>query len=191
MSRNTIDRYLNCQPTQTRRTDTQQPRLLPSHDHRGWPIGPYKLSMSGQLSLGNVPIGMAEAQTQILLILANKANQLVTHDEIVKRLWPHQEPSVINRRNVTLLVHHLHEVSAIGPLGGNVIQNIYGKGYVLIASVEACSLPEPGKIRPAQPSSTVLVSNPFYREAHDYWLVRDPYKLRQEWLFQKSLQLDP
>ena len=130
--------------------------------------------MSGQLSLGDVSIDMAEAQTQTLLIFAKKANQLVTHDEIVKRLWAHQDPSVNDRRNVTHSVYHLREVLAIGPLGGKVIQNIYGKGNVLIASEEACTLPEPRKIRPAQPSSTSSFINPFYGEAHDYCPNRDP-----------------
>jgi DNA-binding winged helix-turn-helix (wHTH) protein len=148
--------------------------------------------MSGQLSLGDVSIDMAEAQTQILLIFAKKANQLVSHDKIASQLWPKQQLSINHRRNVTLSVHRLREVFAIGPLGRNVIRSIYRKGYVLTASVEVCPPPYPQKIRSDHPSTSALVSNPFYGEAHDYWPNRDPYKLRrQEWLLQKSLQLDP
>jgi hypothetical protein len=192
MSRNTVDRYLHSQPTQTNRSDIQQPKLLASLDYAGWRIGPYKLSISGELSLGDVSIGMAEAQTQILLIFVRKPNQLVSRDEIASQLWPKQKLSVNHRRNVTLSVHRLREVFAIDPLGGNVIRNIYRKGYVLTASVEVCPPPDPQKISSSHPSSTALVSNPFYGEAHDYWPNRDPYKLRrQEWLLQRSLQVDP
>lgn len=191
MSRNTVDRYLRSEPIIFLRSKRRQYELISAADHLVWSIGPYRLTTSGELSLGDSPIGMAEAQRQILLLFVNKGKALVSREEIAQLLWPGQELTAKRLRNVTLSVHRLRDVFAMGPLGGNVIRGIYGKGYRLTAPVQPCpsSLGKPIK---AHSSLRAFTANPFYGEAHDYWANRDPYRLtRQEWLLQKSVQFDP
>ncbi|MFN6353255.1 MAG: transcriptional regulator, partial [Cyanobacteriota bacterium] len=121
-----------------------------------------------------------------------KANQLVSRDEIAKQLWPGQELSANQHRNVSLCMHRLRQVFSIGPLGDTVIRSVYGKGYILTAPVETCPPRSPQKTRHVHRISEGLIDNPFYWEVHDYWANRDPYKLaRQEWLLQKSVQHNP
>lgn len=192
ISRNTVDRYLHSQPTHCPRAETNKRQPKPTLSQAGWCIGPYHLSASGELSLGDARIGIAEAQTQILLMFAEQANQLVSRNEIAKQLWPGQKLSANQQRNVTLSVHRLRDVFAVGPLGGNVIRSVYRKGYVFNAPVQPCPSHSPKKPTKVHPSIRAFRHNPFYGEAHDYWASRDPYKLlRQEMLLQKSVQFDP
>lgn len=120
------------------------------------------------------------------------ANQLVGAEEIARQLWPGQSLSTHWRRNVSLCVHRLRQVFAMGPLGGTIIRSVYQKGYVLSVPVKMNPPPVPRTRTPRQRCSEALMNNPFYSEAHDYWANRDPYKLtRQEWLLQKSVNHDP
>ncbi len=163
-----------------------------SSDNTLWRIGPYHFSAAGGLSLGGMRIEMTTAQTQLLLLLVQHANQLVGSEEIAKRLWPGQKLSAHWRGNVSLSVHRLRQVFAMGPLGGTIIRSVYQKGYVLSAQVETCPAPSPPRGATGRRCREPLMDNPFYCEVHDYWANRDPYKLtRQEWLLQKSVNHDP
>ena len=189
VSQRTVERARQClSETKPLPSQHQSSKLI----HTGWRMGPYYLSASGELSLGNVHIPMAPLQTTILLILATNPNQLVSREDIAKQLWPGQASGIKQYRNVRLGMHRLRQVFALGPLGTEVIRGVYRKGYLLNASVEryaAVSLP---KLPPPYPSSQTRPDNPFYGEVHDYWPNRDPYKLpRQAWLLQQSVQHDP
>ena len=176
-----------------RHSSARQPEL-PSHsnDDTLWSIGPYRFSAEGELSLGGVRIEMPAAQTQLLLLLVQHGNQLVGAEEIARQLWPGQKLSANWRRNVSLSVHRLRQVFAMGPLGGTIIRSVYQKGYVLSTQVQTCPAPSPRSGAPRQRCSEPWMDNPFYSEVHDYWANRDPYKLtRQEWLLQKSVNHDP
>jgi DNA-binding winged helix-turn-helix (wHTH) protein len=157
-----------------------------------WRIGPYHFSAAAGLHLGGLRIEMPAAQTQLLLLLVQHANQLVGAEEIARQLWPGQSLGAHWRRNVSLCVHRLRQVFAMGPLGGSIIRSVYQKGYVLSTQVRTCTATSPRKRTPRQRCSDMLLDNPFYGEAHDYWANRDPYKLhRQEWLLQKSVNHNP
>jgi DNA-binding winged helix-turn-helix (wHTH) protein len=196
ISRNTVYRYLHSQSHPQSNSPTRAAPHKSSLPHTpansNWRIGPYHLNGSGDLRLGDAPIDLAGAQAKILLILVKKANQLVSRDEIAKQLWPGQELSANQHRNVSLCMHRLRQVFSIGPLGDTVIRSVYGKGYILTAPVETCPPRSPQKTRHVHRISEGLIDNPFYWEVHDYWANRDPYKLaRQEWLLQKSVQHNP
>lgn len=157
-----------------------------------WRIGPYHLRASGELSLGDALIEMPQAQRQLLLMFVKNPNQVVSREEIAQQLWPSRKLSANQLSNVSLCMHRLRQVFAMGPLGGNVIKSVYRKGYVLHAAVEQC----PPTSLPKQPASDLndieMIDDPFYGEAHDSWANRDPYKLsRQEWLLQKCVQHNP
>lgn len=106
--------------------------------------------------------------------------------------------------NLSLVVHRLRQVFATGPLGREVIQGVYGKGYRLEASVEPL-LGSPHSLEQSSPrladsasglpfndGDRSLLSGLFYAEAHDLWPDRDPATLpRQQWLIQQSIDYDP
>lgn len=116
----------------------------------GWRIGPYQLSCSGELSLADSRIEMAEAQKQLLLIFARTPNRLIEQKQIETQLWPGERMDQDRTRTIRLCVHRLRQVFANGPLGGDVIRNVYGKGYVFHAPVEVIPssgpIPAAGKI---------------------------------------------
>ena len=118
ISRNTVDRYLRSQPILSLRSKRRQYELISAADHSVWSIGPYRLTTSGELSLGDSPVGMAEAQRQILLLFVNKGKALVSREEIAQLLWPGQELTAKRLRNVTLSMHRLRDVFAMALLGG-------------------------------------------------------------------------
>ena len=135
---------------------------------------------------------MTAAQSRLLLLLAKHPNQMVGTEEIAKHLWPGKKLSTHWRRNLSLAVHRLRQVFALGPLGGGIIRSVHKKGYILTVQVERCAALTNQKQTLQQPSGTPMMDNPFYFEVHDYWSTRDPYQLpRQEVLLQKSVTYDP
>jgi DNA-binding winged helix-turn-helix (wHTH) protein/transposase len=169
-----------------------------------WRIGPYLLISSGELSLGDSRIEMAGAQKQLLLIFASKPNQLIEQEEIAAQLWPGERRNKDRTKAIRLSVHRLRQVFASGPLGGEIIRSVYGKGYVFHALVEnvAPVSPMPADMRWEEPEKPgrhafklfgeMMMGNQFYAEVHDYWPNRDPYRLhRQESLLQQSVRHDP
>lgn len=157
-----------------------------------WRIGPYHFTAAGVLSLGGVRMEMSQAQANILLLFVEHPNQLITYEQIAKHLWPWQKLSANWRRNISLSVHRLRQVFAMGPLGGQIFRSVYQSGYVLHAEVEAYAPPSSPRRALQQEFAEALRDNPFYREAHSYWPNRDPYILpRQEYLLQRSITYDP
>jgi DNA-binding winged helix-turn-helix (wHTH) protein len=184
------------------------PAQSPPCQQQGWRIGPYVLSSSGELSLAKARIALTTSQQQLLLLLAEKANQVVDHAEIAQRLWPDKTTNLQETRAQNLAIHRLRQIFQYGPLGGAVISSVYGKGYVLNAPVNPIHAPQAEtderqrrkqqqatqmrKASTNQGFSPASLDNPFYWEAHDYWSNRDPYKLpRQETLLRKSVEHNP
>ena len=170
----------------------------------GWHIGPYRLSVSGELSLADSRIDVAVSQKELLLVFARKPNQLIGKEELALRLWPEERLSQNWLRTLRVTIHRLRQVFASGPLGGNVIRSIYGKGYVFNAPVEDMppSVPIPAEadramneerdLQTGRVFGELIMGNPFYAEVRDYWPSRDPYKLqKQESLLQQSVQHNP
>ncbi|MFN9622273.1 MAG: winged helix-turn-helix domain-containing protein [Cyanobacteriota bacterium] len=157
-----------------------------------WRIGPYHFTTSGELTLRGVRIEISRAQRDLLVLFVRHPNQLISYEEIAKHLWPQQKLGPNWRRNVSLTIHRLRQVFAMGPLGGQIFQSVYQCGYVLNADVDASHPPSLQRQVAQRHSSTMQTENPFYGEAHSYWANRDPYKLpRQEYLLQRSIRLDP
>lgn len=170
----------------------------------GWNIGPYKLLTSGELILAGSRINMTSSQRELLLIFAKKPNQLIEQKEIETRLWSETTEGQDRTSTVRLFVHRLRQIFARGPLGGDVIRSVYGKGYVFHAAVEEMSASTQELVEAGPQSAEqvqwnaskkfgeTIAQNPFYSEVHDYWPNRDPYKLqRQESLLQKSIHYNP
>ena len=82
ISRNTLDRYLRLKPCAP-----AEPQIQASHSIQAWHIGPYHYTSAGTLSLGGLRIELAPAQQQLLLLFAQKPNQLVSHEEMAQLLW--------------------------------------------------------------------------------------------------------
>ncbi|MEB3317361.1 MAG: winged helix-turn-helix domain-containing protein [Cyanobacteriota bacterium] len=185
---------------------SNSPSVITASEMTGWRIGPYRLSPSGELTLADSRVQMAEAQKQLLLLFASRPNQMIRQEEIATQLCLQESDGMNRLRSIRLTVHRLRQVFAAGPLGGEVIRSVYGKGYVFNVSVEVmpqadliragmttdATRPEEGNRGLAQAFGESIIGNPFYSEAHDHWPNRDPYKLgRQETLLQQSVQYDP
>lgn len=173
----------------------------------GWQIGPYRLTVSGGLTLAGSAVAIMPMPLKLLLILVSAPNQTLSKEEIAERLWPGDSgPALASQRSAALqlVVHRLRDVFTHGPLGRDVIRGVYGKGYRLEASVEpfpaasTTDSPVPAardKRRSAATDGRLessILSGLFYAEAHDLWPDRDPSSLpRKQWLMQQCLRHDP
>lgn len=190
VSQRTLQRAIQ----QWKEVSRQPPEPLPSHglEEIEWRIGPYRFTSAGALSLKGVPIELSLAQRTLLALFVRSPNQLISYEEIANHLWPQQTLGSNWRRNVSLSVHRLRQVFALGPLGGQIFHSVYRCGYVLTAEVAVSHPPTVQRLLPHPSFSAMLMENPFYGEAHSYWANRDPYKLpRQEYLLQRSIAHEP
>ncbi len=189
VSQRTITRALH----QLEQGRAQEPETTScTNDNTAWRIGPYEFSAKGELNLFGHRIEMTAAQAQLLLLLVKHPNQLVGVEEIAEHLWPGKKLSTHWRRNVSLSIHRLRQVFALGPLSGGIIRCVHKKGYVLTIQARKCATPTIQKQNLRQPSGIPMMDNPFYFEVHDFWSTRDPYQLpKQEGLLQRSVSYDP
>lgn len=142
----------------------QCPQPLSSHEpvHTEWCIGPYRFTAAGTLTLREMRIEIPRAQSTLLSLFVRHPNRLISYDEIANHLWPQQKPSPHWRRNISLTIHRLRQVFAMGPLGGQIFRSVYQCGYVLNADVEASHPASLQRQLLHQQFSVMLKENPFY-----------------------------
>lgn len=160
---------------------------------RRWALGPYVLDPAGTLELDGSPVALKPQQHLALLVLVEQGG-MVSREGLSQALWPiapPQDPGALAQ-----VIHGLRRVLDRGPLGGQVIQTVYGKGYAytgpLVALKEPASpvSPPPG---PAGPPAFVAVSpSMLQREAWARWRSGNPLELAEVVrLLTRCLALDP
>jgi len=132
---------------------------------RGWRLGPYRLDHQGILELEGRPLQLKPLQRQALLLLV-QAGGMVSREYLTTALWPDAPPQ--DPGALAQVIHGLRRVLDRGPLGGQVIQTVYGKGYAYTGPLTPLtrSLPGPsgaapdGISPPASPSASPPTSPP-------------------------------
>jgi pentatricopeptide repeat protein len=99
-----------------------------------------------------VPVPIGSRALEILAVLVARSGELVTRDELIKKVWP---GTIVEYSNIAVQIASLRRVLDQGRTDDSRIQTIPGRGYRFVtpvtgASVEA-SLPLPDK-----PSIAVL-----------------------------------
>jgi DNA-binding winged helix-turn-helix (wHTH) protein len=99
-----------------------------------WSLGPYVLDPAGTLELDGSPVTLKPLQHRALLLLIEEGG-MVSHERLSTSLWPLARPR--DPGALTQVIHGLRRVLDRGPLGGGVIQTVYGKGYAYCGPLKA------------------------------------------------------
>ena len=96
-------------------------------------FGPFVLSVPcRELRLGADPVALGARAFELLLLLVQRAGQVVGKREIAERLWPDDAMGLGRlRAHVAALRRALRE----GEAGSRYIVNVLGRGYVFVATV--------------------------------------------------------
>jgi predicted ATPase/DNA-binding winged helix-turn-helix (wHTH) protein len=111
-------------------------------------FGPFRLHLLQRLlQEGERPIRLGSRSLEILLVLVERAGELVGKDEIMARVWPN-----IAVEEATLRVHlcALRKVLGHGQNGACYVENVTGRGYRFVAQVT--------RIEDDRPTPTVQVA---------------------------------
>lgn len=91
-------------------------------------IGKYTFSLSSQLLTFNSEIiELSGKEAKLLSILANQQNQLISREELLKRVW--EEDGVITGRSLDMFISKLRK--KLKNDSSVQITNVHGKGYKL------------------------------------------------------------
>jgi TolB-like protein len=121
-------------------------------------IGPFRLDLAQrELSRDGVPVQLGGRARDILYVLASAKGNLVTKDELMRRVWP---GVVVEENTIQVHVSALRKALNEGDGGHRYVVTVQGRGYRLIdvptpvVGVEADIRPGPSV--PDKPSIAVL-----------------------------------
>jgi DNA-binding winged helix-turn-helix (wHTH) protein len=132
------------QPRSEARRDVQSPdREKPSFDRRTEPAGPTPTEISfgsfrllpGQFLLleGDNPIRLGSRALEILIVLLERAGELVGKQELMDRVWPN---TFVEPANLTVHISALRRTLRDGRDGNRFIINVPGRGYCFVGLAE-------------------------------------------------------
>lgn len=97
-------------------------------------FGPFRLIPSERLlAKGNEPVVLGGRALDILIALVERAGELVSHRELVKRVWA---DVVVEESNLRYHIAALRRALGDGREGARYIANVPGRGYSFVASVQ-------------------------------------------------------
>lgn len=109
-----------------KRTTSQAPREIS--------FGPFRLLPAQYLLLeGDKPVRLGSRALQILIVLLERAGDLVSKQELMGRVWPN---IFVEPANLTVHISALRRTLCDGRNGNRFIINIPGRGYSFVASVQ-------------------------------------------------------
>jgi predicted ATPase/DNA-binding winged helix-turn-helix (wHTH) protein len=118
----------------------------------GLTFGPFRLLVAERLlKKGNDSIPIGGRALDLLIALVERAGEVISHKELVARVWP---DVTVDDANLRVHVAALRKALGDGVDGARYVSNVAGRGYCFVASVARSaagrSLPEaapPGHIR--------------------------------------------
>ena len=97
-------------------------------------FGPFRLLPTQYLLLeGSKRVPLGSRALQILIVLLERAGDLVSKQELMDRVWPN---IFVEPANLTVQISALRRMLRDGRNGNRFIINIPGRGYSFVASVE-------------------------------------------------------
>jgi DNA-binding winged helix-turn-helix (wHTH) protein len=95
------------------------------------------------LAKDGVPVALGPMVVETLCVLVENGGELVTKDELMRRLWPNR---YVDEGNLTQNVYRLRRVLSAGGLTG-AIETMACRGYRFVAPVEFADAPAEGDAR--------------------------------------------
>jgi predicted ATPase/DNA-binding winged helix-turn-helix (wHTH) protein len=96
-------------------------------------FGPFRLLPTQRLlTKGNKPVQVGSRAFDILIVLLERAGELVTKEELMARVWPN---TFVGSANLAVHIGSLRRVLGDGRCGHRYVVNIPGRGYRFVAPV--------------------------------------------------------
>ena len=96
-------------------------------------FGPFVLLPSERILLeGGRPLRIGDRALKILILLLQRAGQVVTKEELIAQAWPH---TVVEAINLRVNIAALRRVLRDGKPPNRFIVNVVGQGYVFVAEI--------------------------------------------------------
>jgi predicted ATPase len=105
-----------------------------TNEHEVFRFGPFRLIPSERLlAKGNEAVALGGRALDLLIALVERAGELVSHRELVKRAWA---DVVVEESNLRYNIAALRRALGDGQEGARYITNVPGRGYSFVASVQ-------------------------------------------------------
>jgi eukaryotic-like serine/threonine-protein kinase len=138
-------------------------------------FGPYEADLpSGELRKGGVRIKIQDLPLRLLSVLAEKPGQVVTREELQKRLWP-EDTFVDFEDGLNTGVKKLREALGDDPEKPRYIETIPRRGYRFLAEVKQIPAPSQAPVSSAEPPSSGTV----HEAAAE---IRGPLRRSKRWV---------
>src|SRR5215475_6256356 len=103
-------------------------------------FGPFRLLPARQLLLdGDEPVHLGSRACEILVTLVERAGELLSNQELMRRVWPN---TFVEDGNLRVHVAALRRALRDGQAGHRYIANIPGRGYRFVAPISIAAEPE-------------------------------------------------
>jgi DNA-binding winged helix-turn-helix (wHTH) protein len=109
------------------------------NDRRSWSqdvlsFGPFDLfALERLLKKADEPIPLGGRALDILIALAERAGEVVTHKELIERVWPDVN---VEETNLRVHISALRKALGDGRDGARYISSVAGRGYCFVAPIE-------------------------------------------------------
>jgi DNA-binding winged helix-turn-helix (wHTH) protein/tetratricopeptide (TPR) repeat protein len=133
---------------------------LPAGSQPSFSFGPYEADLqSGQLRKGGSRVKIQDLPLRLLSVLAEKSGQVVTREELQKRLWP-QDTFVDFDDGLNTAVKKLREALCDDPDNPRYIETIPRRGYRFVADVKISHAPVVAPVSIAEPPTPETARKP-------------------------------
>jgi DNA-binding winged helix-turn-helix (wHTH) protein len=96
-------------------------------------FGPFKLCAAERLlKKDDVSLPLGSRALDILKELLERAGDVVTHEELIERAWPHV---TVAEANLRVQIGAIRKILGDGQDGARYIANVAGRGYSFVATV--------------------------------------------------------
>src|SRR6266481_8948507 len=104
-------------------------------------FGPFRLYMAERLlEKANEPLELGSRALDILITLVERAGEVVTHKELISRVWP---DVIVEQANLRFHIAGLRKALGDGRDGARYITNVTGRGYCFVAPVQRSAQSDP------------------------------------------------
>jgi TolB-like protein/DNA-binding winged helix-turn-helix (wHTH) protein len=120
-------------------------------------LGPFQLSVNNRVLLRDgQQVALAPRAVEVLVVLATKADEIVSKDDLMRAVWP---DTFVEEVNLAVHVSALRKLLAAG--GGSIqIETIPKRGYRLRGDVHAAVPDQPREFVPAEDAAPAAVAAP-------------------------------
>lgn len=105
-------------------------------------FGPFRLSPARrELERDGAPLALGDRALDILIVLVERAGEVVSHRDLLERVW---RDLVVSPGNLRVHMSALRKALGEGEGGAHYIENVTGQGYCFVAPVtRASAVPSP------------------------------------------------